>query len=554
MEETVLVIKFLVRGQVVAKTTIVAERAMETKNTDDSGHPGYVCASESRDIEWIHDRSQIDGHSPIQVMCGYTDELPSILLLEETDYRIKVERLSPGLDNTQEFSFLRGSGESLKSTRDFDKEGSDQVCYYFFRSRSYVGKSFLNVVHEGEEVSIPIEIRSKKLGYLQDYPLMLEEIAEYYMSVLFQFDSPVFTDVSVSSDISRFPYEDFMVLEYIFDKMDLPGNFAFISRNRCSELRIMRTLVPAGAVSELDVDGLMMSLSSGSFSMDGDRIQFHHAYATEYYEDEDTPENRLVKALLTAVVDLSSRLKRIADQDSRRFRGTYMYDKLVSIEQDAQNMLAEDWMSNVGDLTHIPSESSVLQKKHGYRELFIAFQMLGMGTTLSNSMFSELLEGHNKRVYQIYEYWCYIKLYAALSMMSTDQTHKRLKVTGNGFDLSPKAHSGTSFDILVDGVLVNVELYYNREFKHGYGWDSSYSLTVRPDYTLVIMIETSKGIERHLLNFDAKYKVKKLDEHLMKDEEIDTDCWAYDIYKMHTYRDALLRSSGSYVFYPGNNP
>ena len=57
-----------------------------------------------------------------------------------------------------------------------------------------------------------------------------------------------------------------------------------------------------------------------------------------------------------------------------------------------------------------------------------------------------------------------------------------------------------------------------------------------------------------MINFDAKYKVsiKNPDDAEIDDSKIDTGCWEYDIYKMHTYRDALIKSLGSFVLYPGN--
>ena len=72
---------------------------------------------------------------------------------------------------------------------------------------------------------------------------------------------------------------------------------------------------------------------------------------------------------------------------------------------------------------------------------------------------------------------------------------------------------------------------------------------MRPDYTLLIR----KKDETYIINFDAKYKVKPKSPEFAEvdDSNIDNGCWEYDIYKMHTYRDALIRSMGSYVLYPG---
>jgi len=57
----------------------------------------------------------------------------------------------------------------------------------------------------------------------------------------------------------------------------------------------------------------------------------------------------------------------------------------------------------------------------------------------------------------------------------------------------------------------------------------------------------------HWLHFDSKYR---LDFSKWKSELSSTDIASSfkreDIHKMHTYRDAVLGTRGSYVLYPGN--
>lgn len=59
---------------------------------------------------------------------------------------------------------------------------------------------------------------------------------------------------------------------------------------------------------------------------------------------------------------------------------------------------------------------------------------------------------------------------------------------------------------------------------------------------------------KYIVNFDSKYKVKvKETEIEVEDSRIEIGCWEYDIYKMHTYHDAIWKNLGSYILYPGNN-
>jgi predicted component of viral defense system (DUF524 family) len=106
-----------------------------------------------------------------------------------------------------------------------------------------------------------------------------------------------------------------------------------------------------------------------------------------------------------------------------------------------------------------------------------------------------------------------------------------------------------SFEIIRGSGEYTVEFYYNKDFDQDIEDFRSYSIRLRPDFTLVITNNGNKSI----INFDSKYKVKLKDpsDVIIDDSKMIVDCWEYDIYKMHTYRDALLKSMGSYILYPG---
>ena len=108
------------------------------------------------------------------------------------------------------------------------------------------------------------------------------------------------------------------------------------------------------------------------------------------------------------------------------------------------------------------------------------------------------------------------------------------------------------FSIPVHEHRAEVTLHYNKTFNQNVKGFRSYSIEFRPDFTLVIRTDSAPG-NRFIINFDAKYKAKP-DDGFDPDQDVhdmDPDCWELDIYKMHTYRDALLHSFGSYILYPG---
>jgi hypothetical protein len=122
---------------------------------------------------------------------------------------------------------------------------------------------------------------------------------------------------------------------------------------------------------------------------------------------------------------------------------------------------------------------------------------------------------------------------------------------------------------------LRVHFFYNRSFgRKGIGERGSYSKTFCPDYTLVIIpeefdetnwLKAEQAAEQAgriaYLHFDAKYRGENL-RGIFGEADSETDdpeenraagtVKNVDLYKMHTYNEAIRRTVGSYVLYPGD--
>jgi predicted component of viral defense system (DUF524 family) len=93
-------------------------------------------------------------------------------------------------------------------------------------------------------------------------------------------------------------------------------------------------------------------------------------------------------------------------------------------------------------------------------------------------------------------------------------------------------------------------VYYNRYFSHRRG--ESYSVNLHPDYVVALP-------DGRQFIFDAKYKYDDagqfMNENDASEEERDEEARQIykkaDLYKMHTYRDAL-QAQAVFILYPGN--
>jgi hypothetical protein len=125
---------------------------------------------------------------------------------------------------------------------------------------------------------------------------------------------------------------------------------------------------------------------------------------------------------------------------------------------------------------------------------------------------------------------------------------------------------------------LRVHFFYNRRFApSNVNRSGTYSRPLRPDYTFIIIpseITTPDWREAErlaeeqgriaYLHFDAKYRIETLvqlfgnrDEDLDAEKQMSKTTGTFkraDLYKMHTYNEAIRRTVGSYVLYPGDDP
>lgn len=529
-----------------AKLTLVAECAFTTESDLPAYAPSYIDRGESENIPCVTDKSLIDSSSPIMIYMGEDSSLSPILLLEETRYEIKLEG---AVDSA--FDYITENSNDIALNKLYFKASGDDALYVLI-FRSYVGKGFFDVTIDGERISIPFEVRSKKIDYLRDYPLMLKDISEFSTSLLLEVSSPLHREYALGDTQDNGLYENFMLLDYIFMNMDLIGAYNQACTNKHCEMMSFSENVPAGMVCNMDPSDIPDLISSDNlFLMDGGPIAGRLAplYATErnYQDNYDTPENRVIKDLLLTVQRMIQRLI----LGLRSEVSAYVENRLLEMRSEINRMADDPWLNDVGELNRIPFESTVLQRRTGYSDLFRIYQIIGMGAQFKQDDLEGLLKGQNSRVYQVYEYWCYIRIYRCLCSMSEDKPKFPLTEEDGRWTISIKKGAGVRFKIPIGDSVAEVRLLYNKRFSQQKDDFRSYSMDLYPDFTLIIQMDSDA--ERTLMiNLDAKYKAKPKDTCDMQDDWVSTDCWESDICKMHTYRDALLYSCGSYVLYPGS--
>lgn len=283
-------------------------------------------------------------------------------------------------------------------------------------------------------------------------------------------------------------------------------------------------------------------------------------------ETVDTFENRFVKHALISFQSLCNDFKEKAKGNNRlKSEAVLLIDKL-------EHYLGHSIFKEISDLTTLPLNSPVLQRKEGYRELLRVWLMLDLAAKVVWRGGEDVYSGNKRDVAVLYEYWLFFKLLDLVKevfKIEPENIENLIKPTDDGLGLQLRQGQYLPLKGVYSSQTrkLNVEFSYNKTFsgQKAYPDGGSWTHSLRPDYTLSIWpygitAETAEREELIVhLHFDAKYKVEKLveilgDDTSLNQEKTEQKKGIYkraDLLKMHTYKDAIRRTAGAYVLYPG---
>ena len=529
--------------------------------------------SHSITLENIPTVDEPDNLTPIQYCPNIGANFANLMFLEETEYQILFESKDAEASFEVLYSLTKINDNHFKPFRFSLGDNQNYKIAGTLNFRSYVGKSFLDVRKDNlNSIKIPIEVRSKKIDYFQQYSAMIADLSQHALSLIFEVNSPLYQEFEIDPSDKKTYYEDFMFLEYLFREDNLPSIFEYLSKNLHSQLRNHVETVPVSFASNVNQNTLKNIVSkpnklskSNANLLIVDKLNGHIPSELEQVKHEDVidiPENRFFKYFLELIENLVEKLLKSSKEG-------YIKDKLLSFRDEISYYLSNKFFNHISPMDYIPFNSQILQKKEGYREIFQYFLMLEFSFRLSWDEVNNQFKGFEKKLSELYEYWCYFKILKVLNDLSMKKINFEdvFKINKDNWSISIKkgVQSAKRFKLFIQDHEIDVKLFYNLRFSDNSQY-RSYSLAFKPDYTLLISI----GEHKYYIHFDAKYrseleiidfynKIDVSDKDLDKEieerdslEEKDREFKDGDIYKMHTYKDSILKTEGSYVLYPGN--
>ena len=293
-------------------------------------------------------------------------------------------------------------------------------------------------------------------------------------------------------------------------------------------------LVPLGEVTEANADVLLDILHAPErwvratgFPL-AERLKGHaptHVWQRRPEETTDTLENRFVLAFLRQVLIAAEMLPH-----QRWWKNVPRERQAVILEAIGllRQAMGHPIFADLGPLHHLPLASQVLLRRDGYREMLDLWYRFHQAR---RPLFAPLQHAIDVRdVATLYEFWVYFALVEEIGEALDEKPVINLRLSDeHGLKWKSDARFG-KWSTLV----------YNR----GYGYPNSYSVALRPDYTWL-------RNNRAEVVFDAKFRLERLDVTGEDDGSLESTAKRADLYKMHTYRDALKARAAIAVF-PGD--
>lgn len=519
------------------------------------------------------------GQQPIISIAQSLDGEYILRLTETKRYVIKMEN-----DDSveQDLPCLQNEGNKfLKCDKD-----RDSVTFQFI---NYLGKS---KIHFNEtDITLSFEVIPDKMNYEEDYIRLTEALAEVCSELLLDYSGSTSNVYKQSENSKKTLLEQFIFLRKFCYGENLQGLIEAIKRNPDRVLDQEEELKPIGSGRPSKKFFQSPFLYSRGWvnlvkqNTEGGIYIPQMVSVTRKFDRLDTPANRFVKFALHKFDSICVDLVQVLEADGQAMQAECI-EEAKAIHKIIENIFRDSFFDEVGTLDIMPQNNQILQKREGYSQIFAAYTMLDLALQLDWKGKDEVYEGESKNVALLYEYWLFFELYKIVKSIEgciaveTKEDPFLLLEDGITISLKEGKQSCQAFEIKKYGVKIN--LYYNRtfsktEFKTT-KYEGSYSRQFRPDYTLAIFpVSFGKGKcngeEEAIvsgtvsyIHFDAKYRISdltsligdnkesELDEELI-DDKIEAVVNTYkrgDLLKMHTYNDAIRRTIGSYVLYPGS--
>ena len=543
-------------------------------------------------IEWevvrTPDGEEVEIYSPhdrgpeLQICKDAGSFLSPIRLLENTKYSWAILSGTP----SEPISKCKSPDDSDTLTwgstgQKLEHEGKSLGTFNF---KNFLGTA---IIKSTGTSLVQIESTSLKIGYEDEYLRMLKDLTEEALDHILNYSSITSAHLKAGSHANKEnAFGKFILLKAALPLDRLKSSCAIIKSKPHTTLSSSYKWIPASGANgryamQAPISRIRWAINQES-SPNQLRLRPAEVLEDKRLESTDTPPNQFSKFALRQFVQACESIY----ENPARYGERYAADA-KSYAEECRRQLRVSPFSNVKDMRTIPFDNQVLQKRSGYRELFRGWITSNLGLSIKELSSHGLLspEAENRDAPKLYELWLISHLKRAIERLAEDVSiihDPKPYDSGEQIELyactNEKPVGSKPIYVVRTASGLLVALYYNRTFNgrksEAAPRTPSYSVELKPDYTVEIIKtkdgglqaknrdtyislrdqkenQPEKGGATSYIHFDAKFRINNVRE-LSEDDP--TKAKPADIYKMHTYNEAIYGTVTSIILYPGKAP
>lgn len=398
-----------------------------------------------------------------------------------------------------------------------------------------------------KHLTFRIEIFPTKISYKEDYQLMIDDISEMVCEAALDFMQKTYQMFSLGEKHNTVLAVYFQILTVIFnDYINAVNRIISVPHHKLITEHI---IVPEYKAKRLDRHSEKWLMKHPNYvDVSNGSIGAEKVLSARKQITYDTSENRFVKFILKSTV------RKLEDFIKRYNRSVYqteakVLDDAESMIRDVRRALNTSFLRDVTEYSAAQSMSLVFGMAPGYRELYKCYIMLQRSLSVNGDVFKM----SPKDTAQLYEYWCFVKLFSLLKKEYRLLTPDIIKVDNTGITVTLVKGSRSEARFINPNTGEVIKLIYNP------GESKTQTVNQRPDNVLELEKNGTEISYKYV--FDAKYRIESHpDSNFYPDNnpgpKVD------DINTMHRYRDSIVYENkeskftfektmfGAYILFP----
>lgn len=475
---------------------------------------------------------------------GYSVQQLSVspLFFEQTDYELIIKsRNNESVSFWNENYLLR---EKVGPVTDDDNSLVSGIINF----GNEVGYSDFEINVDGRKhLVIRIEVYPTKISYKEDYQMMMADVSEMCYACAIDFMQKTYQEFQISDKQNTVPAIFFQIISAVFDKyINAARRIISVPHHK---LITEHTVVPehkARRTDKMSEKWLMKNQNNIAETATG--FDVSKVLAVKKIITYDTNENRFVKFILRITI------RKIEDFLNRYLNSSVVVEETIVIKANEmissiRGALNTSFLREVSDFNTLPSMSLVFSMAPGYRELYKYYLMMHRGLAVNGDIFRISV----KDTAQLYEYWCFIKLFSILKKEYKLISPDVIKVDNSGITVSLVKGRKSEVLFINPKTGEKIRLVYNPA--------ESKTQTVNQKPDNVLELEKLGTEVSYKYVFDAKYRIENNPSNAFYPDE-NPGPKVDDINTMHRYRDSIVYENklskftfektmfGAYILFP----